>query len=108
MPLANHRIHNILRSALMTLLLAANALSAGIAEAQPELPGCWQEMEIEAKWKIGNKKFNEMRKTFSVQAGLFDRYRLDVRWDGRTNQFIDNFYDDGSRSLSKALHTFRH
>ena len=109
MPLANLSMRTFKRSALLIRwLLTITMLSPGLAMGQLELPSCWQEMEIEAKWRISNKKFNEMRATFSQRAGLFDRYRLDVRWDGNTNQFIDNFYDTGSKTLSKALNTLRH
>jgi hypothetical protein len=88
--------------------LALLLLAPGLAAAGLDLPFCWQEMEIEAKWQISNRKFNEMRAAFSDKTGVFDRYRIDVRWDGHTNQFIDNFYDSGSRDLGNALHTLRH
>ena len=92
----------------LRFLLAILLLAPGLAAAGLELPFCWQEMEIEGKWQISNRKFNEMRAAFSEKTGVFDCYKIDVRWDGHTNQFIDNFYDNGSRDLGKALHTLRH
>jgi hypothetical protein len=88
--------------------LAVIMMLTGPAAAGLDLPFCWQEMEIEAKWKISNRKFNEMRAAFSTQTGVFDKYKLDVRWDGHTKQFIDNFYDNSARDLGNALHTLRH
>ncbi len=110
MPLNRLRAAVVLRGlslagalSLVAILSAPAALATG-----PELPSCWREMEIEAKWLISNRQFVTMRDAFSKQSGIFDKYTLDVKWDGHTNQFIDQFYDNGSRSLSQARHTLRH
>ena len=109
MPMTDHKAHSTRRNMRQPRAwLAILLLVPGLAAAGLELPFCWQAMEIEAKWQISNRKFNEMRATFSEKTGVFDRYRIDVRWDGHTNQFIDNFYDNGSNDLGNALHTLRH
>ena len=85
----------------------AGALLIGSAPAADPLPRGWEKMEIESKWDITARLYEQLISKFS-KNGTYRGYRLEVRWRGVPRRFVDTYYDSFEGDLGRALHTLRH
>jgi len=70
------------------------------------LPKNWEKMEIEAKWTITPAQYQKLIDDL-VDGSKFEGHDLKVRWEGRSNKFVDEYFDDNEGSLGQAGHALR-
>lgn len=90
-----------------SVILGCVSVSATNGQERASLPENWSKMEIEAKWEINAEKYDELVRAFADDSE-WSGFKMNVRWGGVSRKFIDIYYDTGSSSLSRNLHSLRH
>ena len=92
---------------IVTVLLLGFSSGASVQPADAPLPIGWDKMEIESKWEVTPAQYDQLQRFFVDGSSHFG-YIAQVRWNGISRRFVDNYYDTRDWQLERSGHSLRH